>query len=82
MLNKEDYEFLKNLPHLDNKPDFLDFLKVWYCSDEKVLSVARILNEQGIFRSIDNVIDYFEKPKKWERDIQALIKEYEKDNEQ
>jgi len=77
MINNEDYEFLKNLPHLDTKPDFLDFLKVWYCSEEKVVSVARILKEQGIFRSIDSVIDYFEKPSKRERDIQELIKEYE-----
>ena len=81
MLNKEDYEFLKNLPYLGTKPDLFDFPKVWYASDETTIMVARILEKQDVFCATDVVIDYFEKPRKWERAIQRLIKEYEKDME-
>jgi len=81
MIYKEDYEYLKNLPYLGIKPDLFDFLKVWYASEETTIIVARIFNSQGIFRSISSVIDYFEKPRKFEQDIQALIKEYEGDME-
>ena len=77
MLDKEDRKYLKNLPYLGIKPNLPQLLLVWYASDERTLAVARILDKQGIFQNTSQVIDYFEKPRKFEQDIQALIKEYE-----
>lgn len=79
MITKEDYEYLKNLPNLGVKPSISNLMKVWYVSDETLITVARILNNNGVFPSSDTIIDFFESPRKWTRDIQSLIKEYEQE---
>lgn len=73
MLNQEDYEYLKDLPYLDNTQSILALPKVWYASEEKVVFVARILDNHGIFTSTDD------SPRKWTKAIQGLIREYEKE---
>jgi len=77
MLDKENYEYLKSLPSLGIKPTIFDLPKAWYASGDTMFTVARILDKQGIFQKTSQVIDYFEKPRKFEQDIQRLIKEYE-----
>ena len=81
MLTQENYEYLKNLSNLGRPIDFLGLKKVWYFSDETLISVARILSEVDTFLSKDKVIDFFESPHKWTKDIQNLIKEYERELE-
>ncbi len=82
-MDRYDYETLKDcLSHTYNKYDLLN-LNVWYGSDETVLSVARILNSEyrfsgrDTFNSVDNCIDYFESPWKWETDVRELVVEWE-----
>ena len=77
MLEQEDYEYLKNLPHLNLTPSIVDLIKVWYASDETLISVARILNSLDLFTSQNDVINFFESPHKWTRDIRDLITKYE-----
>lgn len=74
MIDKENYEYLKTL---DPR---------WWESFDTIMSIALILNREDIFSgednysSVDNCIDYFEKPYKWQGEINKLIKEYEKEN--
>ena len=58
----DDIEYLKNLP------------KDWWKSD--VQTVATILDDYGCFRDTKSVIDFFEKPRKYQRDIDFLVKEF------
>jgi hypothetical protein len=81
MITKEDYEYLKSLPHLSGVYGILDLKNAWYASDETLVAVARILNNNGVFPDSDIIIDFFESPHKWVRDIWGLIKEYEYEKE-
>lgn len=79
MTDKSDIEYLKSLPFLGLRPaSLLNITKVWYSSDDTIINVARILNDNGVFISTKQVIDFFESPYKWEYDILELIKECEK----
>jgi len=73
-MDRADYETLKYCIH--NKD--------WCDSHDHVITVAHILKGYYIFdstygkdASINNVIDYFEKPWHWEKDILEIVKEYE-----
>jgi hypothetical protein len=81
MLTKENYKYLKQLPFLTCR-DILVIPKKWYNSNETMIQVARILDEEEIFYNPERsdtyaVITFFESPHKFERDIIELIKEYE-----
>ena len=65
-MNKEDYEYLKSVSVKDANYD-------------QMISISRILDSESVFREIDDVINYFEKPYKWASEINELIKEYEQD---
>ncbi len=77
MLSKEDYEYLKNLKYLGIKVNPLNMTSAWYGSDDVVIRVARILVGNGVLLNPYILIDYFERPYKWEQPILGLIKEYE-----
>ncbi len=49
--------------------------KAWYSSEETVLTVARILDQEGYFLIPRHVIDYFEKPWHWEQQMKNTIEE-------
>ena len=51
---------------------------VWYASGDNVLSAAYILEQECVLRSASEAIDFFEKPWKWEADMQGLVSELEK----
>lgn len=50
--------------------------KVWYQTHDTLVSVANILDEEGDFHQTSDVIQFFEKPWKWEHDMQELINDY------
>ena len=77
LISQEDYEYLKSLPFLGVRCGIENLRKIWYASGDKVLAVARILDDYDTFLDTKNVIRYFEKPWNWEREIQNIIKEYE-----
>ncbi len=54
--------------------------KIWYSSGDTMLTVATILDDEGIFIKTTDVIRFFEKPWKWESDMQELIDEYNEEN--
>lgn len=73
-MDRTDYETLKDCIH--NKD--------WCDSHDTIVTVAHILkgyyifdSTYGLSASINNVIDYFEKPWHWEKDILEIVKEYE-----
>jgi len=76
-VDKNNYEYLKGLPYLGERLSILDMTKAWYGSDDTVITVANILDRQGIFSETRQVIDYFENPCKWEGEIHNLLREYE-----
>jgi len=61
----EDKEYLKLIL---NNPN-------WWKSGDTVLTVASTLNRWGMFTDTSQVIDYFEKPWKFERDMKFIIEE-------
>lgn len=79
MITKEDYEYLKNLPNLGITPSLSNLSKQWYTSDDTLITVARMLDDYGVFPRTNHVVDFFENPRKWTKDIQDLIKEYEQE---
>lgn len=79
MITKEDYEYLKNLLSIGSSLNMRDCTKAWYVSRDTVGTVAKILNNYGIFLTINDVISFFKYPRRWEGTIQDLIKEYEKE---
>jgi len=76
IMDKNNYEYLKGLALVGCR-DISLLSKKWYNSEDTMISVARILEEEGILNTVDQAITFFEKPYKWERDIQDLIREYE-----
>ena len=57
-------EHLKNLSH------------DWWKSDDTIYTVACILDDYGCFNNTRHVIDYFEKPWKFQNEIDFLVKEF------
>jgi len=67
MADKEDKEYLAEcLKHTD-------LLTAWYISDDTVMTVARILDEEGNFRTSSQCRDFFEKPSKWEKSMRNIV---------
>ena len=47
--------------------------KVWYMSDDNLISVAKILNGEKCFNGTESVIEFFEKPDLWENKMKELV---------
>ncbi len=45
----------------------------WLPSDESMITIARILNTYGYWNGVDNVIDFFEKPSKFDKAIAEFV---------
>ncbi len=77
-----DIEYLKNcLENTFKVHGIANASKIWYTSQDTMLTVARILDDEGCFDRTSDVIYYFEKPWKWEQDMQELIEENTEENE-
>jgi len=63
MKNEDDLEWLKKLP------------KGWWTEHGTTCLVAGTLNDYGYFVNKDQVIQFFEKPRNYQRLIDDLIKE-------
>jgi hypothetical protein len=68
----EDKEYLKyRLISSDSMPGL--HKDIWWKSDDTVVSVARILERWGQFKERSEVIDYFEKPYKFENNMKFIV---------
>ena len=65
----DNYEYLKKL-----KPK-------WWQSDDIVITVAHILNEEEVLTDVDDTITFFEKPWAYEDDIRKIIEDHEEEEE-
>jgi hypothetical protein len=77
LIDNNEVETLKEC--LDNTfktHGILNHSKVWYETFDTLLSVATILESETYFIKTFDVISFFEKPWKWETDMQELIDEY------
>ena len=69
-----DKEYLKHcLERSDSQPGL--HKDIWWKSDETCVTVARILLRYGQFHSRDDVIDFFEKPYKFEDNMKFIVEE-------
>jgi hypothetical protein len=80
-MDKQDYDYIKScLEHTyahHKLPHEADM--VWYVNHETQLSVARILDSECYFPNTEDVIYFFEKPWKYEREMQEIIETYAKE---
>lgn len=71
---QEDKEYLKHcLERSDMRPGL--HKDIWWKSDNTVITVARILERWGQFKERSDVIDFFEKPYKFEQEMKFIIEE-------
>ena len=75
-MDKNDYKLLKE--YLENTSDKLGRHSslLWYKNHDDVMAVARILAEELYLREVKEAISFFEKPWKWESDMQEIIDTY------
>ena len=84
----EDKEYLKHCLELQSQripiPRFISFglgskqvvlSPKWWHSDDTVLTVARLLERWGQFKERSDVIDFFEKPYKFEQEMKFIVEE-------
>jgi len=81
-MDNNDYELFKNcLGHTyEHYKNTCQLDMIWYASHDTQLSVARILDGECYFTETSDVIYFFEKPWKFETDMQELVLEYETEN--
>ncbi len=72
---QEDKEYLKHCLENSAKSLYRFAPNIWWKFDDKVISVARILERWGQFKERNDVIDYFEKPYKFEDNMKFIIEE-------
>lgn len=77
---QEDKEYLKHCLHCQERTTFVLgsrnlIPEPWWESDNAVLTVARILERWGQFKERTDVIDYFEKPYKFEQGMKFIVEE-------
>ena len=77
-MDKSDIEYLENcLAHTSKQHSLIhNSDKIWYANNDTLLAVARILDEDFSFRDTSCVIDYFEKPYKWEYEMKQIVDNY------
>jgi len=66
-MKRDDIEYLQDLE------------ENWWESPETTLIVGRILVDYGTLNSPKLVLNFIEKPWKWQRDIVELLKEWKDD---
>lgn len=71
----EDKEYLKHCLECSDKLLYHFAPNIWWKFGDKVLSVARILERWGQFKERTDVIDFFEKPYKFEDNMKFIIEE-------
>ncbi len=79
MITKEDYEYLKSLLSIGGSHNIRDCTKAWYVAKDTVGTVAGMLNNYNMFVTVNDVINFFKYPRRWEGKIQDLIREYERE---
>lgn len=72
---QEDKEYLKRCLECSDKLLYHFAPNVWWKFDDKVLSVARILDRYGQSKERTDIIDFFEKPYKYEDKMRFVIEE-------
>ena len=81
-MDKSEIEFLKNcLAHTFGGRALIPPPDTWYLSGDTVLTVAEILDGECYFHTTGDVIRYFEKPWKWETDMQEIVDTYEHEDD-
>jgi len=81
-MDKSDIEYLDNcLKHTANHhSSWRERNRIWYTSGDTVLTVARILDKGFYFPTTSEVIDFFESPYKFEKMIQGIIEDFNKEH--
>ena len=76
-MNKSDIEYLKNC--LENTSSKIGLMNpdLWYNNGDSLLTIARILDNEDYFPSTHDVIYFFEKPYKYESDMQEIIDDFQ-----
>jgi len=73
----ETLELCLQHPHPSHNQPVMNRIKqlrsVWYAGEDTVLSVARILVQEGYLNTPSLVIDFFEDPPKWEKEMREII---------
>jgi RIO-like serine/threonine protein kinase len=82
-MDKLDIEYLENcLTHTSKQHDiFKESSKIWYVDSDTLITVARILDGECYFREASNAIDFFEKPYKWESEMQEIVDTYKEESD-
>jgi len=71
---QEDKEYLKyRLAGSDSTPGL--HKDIWWKSDDTMITVARILLCYDQFHSKEDIIDFFEKPYKYEKEMKFIVEE-------
>jgi hypothetical protein len=65
-MDREDYTYLKDC-----------IFKRWEESHDTVMTVGRILKEEGYIRDVDQAFDYFDAPWHYETDMKEIMSEWE-----
>lgn len=68
-----DVEFLEELLTRTSKQVGFDPKRLWYGSDDVMLRVANLLEDECYLRSASDAIRFFEKPYHFESDMRELI---------
>jgi len=76
MIDRIDFDYLKQLDNLGKHFNLLEVGEKWYMSDDTMQAVAVILNENGKFKTPADAISFFCNPDRWEAAIYDLINNY------
>ncbi len=75
-MEKSDIEYLKGCLDRTMKGG-TPLGEIWYTGQDAMITVAGILDGECCFSKTGDVISFFEKPHKWESDMQDLVNEFE-----
>ena len=80
-MNSIDAEYLENcLKHTTKQHNVIhEYDKLWYANGDTLITVARILDKEFNFPTTSEVIDFFESPYKFEKMIEGIIEEFNKE---
>ena len=75
-MDKSDIEYLERCLESTSKNIGLMNPLLWYNSGDTMINVANILEDEGYLSTASDAIRFFEKPWKWESDMQDIIDEF------
>ena len=85
-MDKDDIETLElclQQPHPSHNQPVMNRIKqlrsVWYADEDTVLSVAHILVQEGYLNTPSLVIDFFEDPPRWEKEMREIINDHKEE---